>query len=83
MRITGIVKRVDDLGRIEIPEAVRIEQGIAKGMPMELFTEDGVVMLKKYLPDNCVVCHNRGEDIIVPDGSGYQYCPYCGQRLKR
>ena len=41
MRITGIVKRVDDLGRIEIPEVVRIEQGIAKGMPMELFTEDG------------------------------------------
>ena len=82
MRITGIVKRVDDLGKIEIPEVVRIEQGIAKGMPMELFTEDGVVMFKKYLPDNCVVCHNCGEEVVVPDGAGYQYCPYCAQRLK-
>lgn len=81
MVATGIVRRVDDLGRIAIPEIVRIEQCIAPGMPMELFTGDGAVIFKKYLPDNYVVCHNCKEEVVIPDGAGYQYCPYCGQRL--
>lgn len=45
---TGIVRRVDDLGRIVIPKNVRTEQGITEGTPMEIFTEDGAVIFKKY-----------------------------------
>lgn len=48
MKATGIVRRVDDLGRIVIPKNVRTEQGITEGTPMEIFTEDGAVIFKKY-----------------------------------
>lgn len=47
MKATGIVRRVDDLGRIVIPKNVRTEQGITEGTPMEIFTEDGAVIFKK------------------------------------
>ena len=46
---TGIVRRVDDLGRIVIPKAVRKLVDITEGQPMELFImEDGSILLKKY-----------------------------------
>ena len=49
MRTTGVVRRVDDLGRIVIPKAVRKLVDIKEGEPMELFImEDGSVLLKKY-----------------------------------
>lgn len=48
MKATGIIRRVDDLGRIVIPREVRRNAGITEGTPMEIFsTADGVV-LKKY-----------------------------------
>ena len=81
MNTTGIVRRIDDLGRIVIPKAIRISLGIEAGTPMELLLENGAVIFRKYQPDNCVMCHNCGEDIDIPDGAGYQYCPFCGQRL--
>lgn len=46
---TGIVRRVDDLGRIVIPKAIRKEVNITEGEPMELYImEDGSILLKKY-----------------------------------
>ena len=49
MKATGIVRRIDDLGRIVIPNAVRKLVDITEGQPMELFImEDGSVLLKKY-----------------------------------
>lgn len=48
MKSTGIIRRVDDLGRIVLPKEVRRAAGITWDTPMEIFfTEDGVV-LKKY-----------------------------------
>lgn len=52
MKVTGIVRRVDDLGRIVIPKAVRREMGIAEGTPLELFTERGALIYKKYVVEN-------------------------------
>ena len=49
MRVTGIVRRIDDLGRIVIPKAVRKLVDITEGQPIELFImEDGSILLKKY-----------------------------------
>lgn len=50
MKATGIVRRVDDLGRIVIPKEIRRKLGIAEGTPMELFTEDKKVIFQKYIP---------------------------------
>jgi AbrB family looped-hinge helix DNA binding protein len=49
MRATGIVRRVDDLGRIVIPREVRKQVDIIEGEPMEIYImEDGSILLKKY-----------------------------------
>ena len=51
MRATGIVRRVDDLGRIVIPKEVRNKLGIKEGDPLEIFVDkDGCLIYKKYLP---------------------------------
>lgn len=46
---TGMVRRVDDLGRIVIPKAIRKQVNITEGEPMELYImEDGSILFKKY-----------------------------------
>ena len=50
MRATGIVRRVDDLGRVVIPKEIRRTLRIREGDPLELFTtRDGEVIFKKYV----------------------------------
>lgn len=49
MRATGIVRRIDDLGRIAIPKEIRRAMKIKEGDPLEIFIdEDGGIVLKKY-----------------------------------
>ena len=49
MRATGIVRRIDDLGRVVIPKEIRRTLKIKEGDPLEIFTErDGSVILKPY-----------------------------------
>ena len=49
MTPTGIVRRVDDLGRIVIPKAIRKQVNITEGEPMELYIMgDGSILFKKY-----------------------------------
>jgi AbrB family transcriptional regulator (stage V sporulation protein T) len=50
MKATGIVRRIDDLGRVVIPKEIRRTMRIREGDPLELFFEDGRVLLKKYSP---------------------------------
>jgi AbrB family transcriptional regulator (stage V sporulation protein T) len=51
MRATGIVRRVDDLGRVVIPKEIRRQMKIREGEPLEFFTENGYICLKKYGSD--------------------------------
>lgn len=51
MKATGIVRRVDDLGRVVIPKEIRRTCNIREGDPLEIFLEDGGVVFKKYLPN--------------------------------
>ena len=51
MKATGIVRRIDDLGRIVIPKEIRRTMRIREGDPMEIFTSrEGEILLKKYSP---------------------------------
>lgn len=47
MRATGIIRRVDDLGRVVIPRDIRRTMGIREGEPLEIFTTDNGVMFQK------------------------------------
>ncbi len=51
MKATGIVRRIDDLGRVVVPKEIRRTLRIREGDPLEIFTgRDGEVILKKYSP---------------------------------
>ncbi len=51
MKATGIVRRIDDLGRVVIPKEIRRTMRIREGEPLEIFTDkDGEVIFKKYSP---------------------------------
>ena len=53
MKATGIVRRIDDLGRVVIPKEVRRNFGIREGDPLEIYTDrDGAIIFKKYAPNN-------------------------------
>ena len=62
MKATGIVRRIDDLGRVVIPKEIRRTMRIREGDPLEIYTDkDGGVIFRKYslmgrwriLPDSC------------------------------
>lgn len=50
MSITGIVRRVDDLGRVAIPKEIRRTLRIREGDPLEIIIQNGMACLKKYSP---------------------------------
>lgn len=50
MKATGIVRRIDDLGRVIIPKEIRRSLRIREGDPLEIYVEDGAIIYKKYHP---------------------------------
>ena len=50
MKATGIIRKIDDFGRIVIPKEIRRSMRIREGDAMEIFLEDNCVCLKKYTP---------------------------------
>ena len=53
MNAAGIVRRIDDLGRVAIPKEIRKITHIKEGDPIEIYTDrDGAIILKKYVPNN-------------------------------
>ena len=60
MKATGIVRRIDDLGRIVIPKEIRRDIGLREGDAMEIFLEDNRICLEKYgisEEDLAIRCH--------------------------
>lgn len=55
MKATGIVRKVDELGRVVIPIELRNKLGIKEKDPIEIYVDGSSVILKKYQP-NCVFC---------------------------
>ena len=55
MKSTGIIRRVDELGRVVIPIELRNKFGIYEKDPIEIFVDGSTIILKKYEP-NCIFC---------------------------
>lgn len=64
MKATGIVRHVDDLGRVVLPKSLRITLGMAEGTPVEVFVEDDQIILKKYAP-GCCLCGIDDLDLVT------------------
>lgn len=48
MKVIGIVRKIDELGRVVIPKEIRTTQGWDEGQPMEMFMDKGGLVLKPY-----------------------------------
>ncbi len=66
MKSTGIVRRLDNLGRITLPIELRRSLGIDDRDSIEIFTEDNKIILQKYSP--CDIFTGDDEDLIEYEG---------------
>ena len=71
MKATGIVRRIDELGRVVIPKEIRRTLRIKDGDPLEIFTERDELMLKKYSPIAALEKFSEGTTRSLNDLSGY------------
>ena len=73
MKSTGIVRKVDELGRIVLPIELRRTLDIAERDPLEIYVDGSSIILKKYMPA-CIFC---GESRDVVQFKGKNVCPKC------
>ncbi len=71
MKATGIVRRIDELGRVVIPKEIRRTLRIKDGDPLEIFTDRDELMLKKYSPIATLEKFSEGTTKSLNDLSGY------------
>ncbi|MEE1038252.1 MAG: AbrB/MazE/SpoVT family DNA-binding domain-containing protein [Eubacterium sp.] len=79
MKATGIVRKVDELGRIVIPIELRRTLNIEIKDPVEIFVDGDYILLKKYEPA-CVFCGNAKEVVSV---NGKNICQKCLDEIKK
>lgn len=78
MRSTGIVRMVDQLGRIVLPIELRKAMEIKEKDPLEIFTDDDRIILTKYHPA-CTFCNNADNIVYF---HGKRICADCLKKLK-
>jgi transcriptional pleiotropic regulator of transition state genes len=66
MKATGIVRRVDELGRIVLPMELRNKFEITEKDPMEIYVDGSSIILKKFEP-NCTFCGNSKNLVTYKD----------------
>ena len=75
MKATGIVRRIDDLGRVVIPKEIRRTLRIREGDPLEIFTDrEGEVILKKYSPIGELSSFSEEYAESLAQSTGYLVC---------
>ena len=78
MKSIGIVRKVDELGRIVLPIELRRQFGIEEKDSLEIYTDDNCIILKKYEP-SCIFC---GDARDVIQFNGKNVCPDCAKALQ-
>lgn len=79
MKSTGIVRKVDELGRIVLPIELRRTLDIAERDPLEIYVDGATIILKKYQPA-CLFC-DSADDVVVYQGKNI--CRECLEKLKK
>ena len=79
MKSTGIVRRMDDLGRIVVPKELRTTYGIKEGDPIEMMTDERGILLAPS-PLGCICCN---EAMDLTEVNGIRLCGNCIQKFVR
>ena len=77
MKSVGIVRKVDELGRIVLPVELRRKFGIEIRDAVEIYTDENSIILRKYEP-SCIFCGDAKE---VFQFSGKNICPSCAKAI--
>ncbi|MBO7304495.1 MAG: AbrB/MazE/SpoVT family DNA-binding domain-containing protein [Clostridia bacterium] len=78
MKSTGIVRNVDELGRIVIPKEMRTKMNISSSDPIEIYVEEDKIILKKY-SETCLFC---GSCESLTAFKGKNVCSVCLEEIK-
>lgn len=78
MKSTGVVRKVDELGRIVLPKELRTVLNINEKDSIEIFTDNDKIILQKYQPA-CTFCNNANNIIYF---GGKRVCADCIEKLK-
>ncbi len=78
MKSTGVVRKVDELGRIVLPIEIRKVLEINVKDPLEIFTDDDKIILRKYSP-SCIFCGNA-DDVVFFNNK--RVCRHCLEKIK-
>lgn len=79
MKSTGIIRKVDELGRVVIPIELRNKFGIQVKEPIEIFVDKNFIILQKYEP-NCIFC---GENKNLIEYDNRLICSKCCEKIKK
>lgn len=79
MKSTGIVRRVDELGRVVIPIELRNKFGIAEKDPLEIYVDGNSIILKKS-ESNCIFCGSTKDLRPYKDK---QICEKCANKISQ
>jgi transcriptional pleiotropic regulator of transition state genes len=79
MKSTGVVRKVDELGRIVLPIELRRTLNIAEKDSLEIYVEEDSIILKKY-ETSCIFC---GESRNIVPYKGKNICSNCLQEMKK
>lgn len=78
MKSTGVVRKVDELGRIVLPISIRQTMDINEKDPLEIFIDDNRIILQKYHPA-CVFCNNADRIVYF---NNKRICQDCLEKIK-
>ena len=78
MKSTGIVRNVDELGRIVVPKEIRKKMGIASSDPVEIYVDGDKIILTKYAPC-CAFCQSENG---ITEFKGRTICKTCLEEIK-
>ena len=79
MKATGIIRRIDELGRVTLPVELRHSLGLKPHDSVEISVDGDSIVLKKYAP-RCVFCDGDNSLIVF---KGKNVCPKCLAQLKK
>ena len=78
IKSTGILRKVDELGRIVLPKELRNTLDIKEKDSLEIYVDGDQIILKKYAPA-CIFCSNAGDIVTF---KGKNVCKECLERMK-
>ena len=79
MKDTGIVRVIDEMGRLVLPKEMRRKMDIESGDEIEFFAEGDRIVLRKFQP-SCLFC---GGDAVLTEYKDKRICAHCLEELKK